>query len=164
MAGCPVRAKSFDTVILNPPFGKCDTILSFVCISSLAGTKNNKGIDMVFLQRALEVSKLSVSASTLITKRCPVAPYTHYTRAPPALFALNHVRIYCLQAHSFQHILKKAQEWGASIQVVAELRYDIPAMYKFHKHKSVRHSRIMCRSCHARQVDIEVDLIRLVPR
>eukprot|EP01125_Pyxidicula_operculata_P018153 TRINITY_DN6433_c0_g1_i1.p1 TRINITY_DN6433_c0_g1~~TRINITY_DN6433_c0_g1_i1.p1 ORF type:complete len:192 (+),score=19.90 TRINITY_DN6433_c0_g1_i1:149-724(+) len=43
------------------------------------------------------------------------------------------------------HILRKAQELGVQAKVVAELRYDIPQMYKFHKEKSV---------------DIEVDFIR----
>ena len=46
----------------------------------------------------------------------------------------------------FQHIKKKAAEWGVSFEVMAELRFDLPATYKFHKQKSV---------------DIEVDLIRL---
>ena len=46
---------------------------------------------------------------------------------------------------SFQHILRKAKEWKVSAEVVAQLRYDIPAIYKFHKHKSV---------------DINVDLYR----
>ncbi|CAH1238111.1 METTL5 [Branchiostoma lanceolatum] len=44
-----------------------------------------------------------------------------------------------------QHIKKKAKEWNVNMEVVAELRFDLPAMYKFHKHKSV---------------DIEVDFIR----
>jgi len=34
------------------------------------------------------------------------------------------------------YIQKKAQEWGARGSVVAELRYNIDASYKFHKHKS----------------------------
>ncbi|KJE94916.1 methyltransferase-like protein 5 [Capsaspora owczarzaki ATCC 30864] len=45
-----------------------------------------------------------------------------------------------------KHIAKKAAEWGTTMEVVAELRFDIPAMYKFHKEKSV---------------DVAVDLIRL---
>jgi len=45
-----------------------------------------------------------------------------------------------------EHIFKKAREWGASIEVVAELRYNLDATYKFHKQRSV---------------DIEVDLLRL---
>nr|XP_055163723.1 rRNA N6-adenosine-methyltransferase METTL5 [Nyctereutes procyonoides] len=43
------------------------------------------------------------------------------------------------------HIQKKATEWKIKIDIIAELRYDLPASYKFHKKKSV---------------DIEVDLIR----
>eukprot|EP00658_Telonema_sp_P-2_P070834 TRINITY_DN60220_c0_g1_i2.p1 TRINITY_DN60220_c0_g1~~TRINITY_DN60220_c0_g1_i2.p1 ORF type:complete len:132 (+),score=31.54 TRINITY_DN60220_c0_g1_i2:89-484(+) len=45
-----------------------------------------------------------------------------------------------------QHILRQAEEWGCGAEVVAEMRFDIPAMYKFHTKKSV---------------DVEVDLIRL---
>ncbi|XP_068101678.1 rRNA N6-adenosine-methyltransferase METTL5 [Hyperolius riggenbachi] len=44
-----------------------------------------------------------------------------------------------------EHIQKKAAEWKVKMDVVAELRYDLPASYKFHKKKSV---------------DIEVDFIR----
>ena len=44
-----------------------------------------------------------------------------------------------------QHVLKKGLEWGFKGQVVAELKYDLPNTYKFHKKKSV---------------DVEVDFIR----
>ncbi|XP_049977870.1 rRNA N6-adenosine-methyltransferase METTL5 [Alexandromys fortis] len=44
-----------------------------------------------------------------------------------------------------EHIQKKAAEWKVKIEIIAELRYDLPALYNFHKKKSV---------------DIEVDLIR----
>lgn len=44
------------------------------------------------------------------------------------------------------HIMKKAKEdWGVDMQVIAELRYDLPATYKHHKKDSV---------------DIQVDFIR----
>ncbi|XP_066431986.1 rRNA N6-adenosine-methyltransferase METTL5 isoform X1 [Eleutherodactylus coqui] len=43
------------------------------------------------------------------------------------------------------HVQKKAADWKVKMEVVAELRYDLPASYKFHKKKSV---------------DIEVDFIR----
>ena len=46
------------------------------------------------------------------------------------------------------HILKVCADWGVKAQVVAELRYDIPATYKHHKKKSV---------------DIEVDFYRFQP-
>jgi len=43
------------------------------------------------------------------------------------------------------HVLKKGESWGTKPQVVAELRYDLPATYKHHKKASV---------------DIHVDFIR----
>ncbi|XP_018908715.2 rRNA N(6)-adenosine-methyltransferase METTL5 [Bemisia tabaci] len=42
-------------------------------------------------------------------------------------------------------IVKKAEEWGVKVKAVAELRFDLPASYKFHKKDSV---------------DIEVDLVK----
>ncbi|XP_034429095.1 rRNA N6-adenosine-methyltransferase METTL5 [Hippoglossus hippoglossus] len=44
-----------------------------------------------------------------------------------------------------EHIQKKAKDWGVKMEVIAELRYDLPASYKFHKKKSV---------------DIQVDFLR----
>ncbi|XP_064647569.1 rRNA N6-adenosine-methyltransferase METTL5-like [Lineus longissimus] len=44
-----------------------------------------------------------------------------------------------------EHIQKKATEWGVKMDILAQLRYDLPASYKFHKKTSV---------------DIEVDFIR----
>ncbi|XP_032968000.1 rRNA N6-adenosine-methyltransferase METTL5 isoform X1 [Rhinolophus ferrumequinum] len=108
-------SKSFDTVIMNPPFG----------------TKNNKGTDMAFLKTALEMARTAV-------------------------YSLH-------KSSTREHIQKKAAEWKIKIDIIAakgdkclemlslddfcfiELRYDLPASYKFHKKKSV---------------DIEVDLIR----
>ena len=40
----------------------------------------------------------------------------------------------------------RREKWGLNAEVVAEMRFDIPNMYKFHKQKSV---------------DVEVDLIRI---
>ena len=45
-----------------------------------------------------------------------------------------------------EHIQRKAREWGATCEVVAELRYNLQATYRFHTQRSV---------------DIEVDLIRV---
>eukprot|EP01134_Creolimax_fragrantissima_P005329 CFRG5329T1 len=89
--------KRFDTVILNPPFG----------------TKKNKGIDMVFLSKAISM-------------------------ATTAVYSLH-------KSSTREHIGKKAKDWGVKMDVVAELRYDIPAMYKFHKKDSV---------------DVRVDVLR----
>ncbi|KAJ2782453.1 Methyltransferase-like protein 5 [Coemansia javaensis] len=47
-----------------------------------------------------------------------------------------------------EHLVRKAASWGYTCEVLAELRFDVPMMYKFHKKKSV---------------DIAVDLLRLSP-
>ncbi|CAL8321709.1 unnamed protein product [Merluccius merluccius] len=54
--------------------------------------------------------------------------------------------VYTLHKSSTRaHIQKKAKDWGVKMELVAELRYDLPASYKFHKKKSV---------------DIHVDFLR----
>ncbi|KAI8889386.1 methyltransferase-like protein 5-like protein [Backusella circina FSU 941] len=78
-----------DTIIMNPPFG----------------TKNNKGIDMVLLKKAIEIAGTSVYSLHKTSTR--------------------------------DHIMKKAKEWGVTFEVVAELKFDVPMMYKFHKKKNV---------------------------
>ena len=45
------------------------------------------------------------------------------------------------------YLVRKIQEWGMAVEVVAEMRFELPKTYKFHKEKSV---------------DIEVDLIRVM--
>lgn len=63
---------------------------------------------------------------------------------------LANTAVYSLHKTSTRdHILKACAEWGVQAQVIAELRYDIPATYKHHKKKSV---------------DIEVDFIRFKPK
>ncbi|OXU29862.1 hypothetical protein TSAR_003032 [Trichomalopsis sarcophagae] len=54
--------------------------------------------------------------------------------------------IYSLHKTSTRdHVLRKGEQFGFNSEVVAELRYDLPQTYKFHKKKSV---------------DVEVDFIR----
>ncbi|XP_050539255.1 rRNA N6-adenosine-methyltransferase METTL5-like [Daktulosphaira vitifoliae] len=91
-----IQAKSFDTVIMNPPFGTRD-----------------KGADVMFLNMAIHLARTAV---------------------------------YSLHKKSTRdHIINEAKKWGIYSKVIAELRFDLPASYKFHKQSSV---------------DIEVDLIR----
>ena len=55
--------------------------------------------------------------------------------------------VYSLHKSSTRaHIQRKAEELGASFEVVAELRFDIPRMYAMHKDESR---------------DVEVDFVRL---
>ncbi|KAI5632743.1 ribosomal protein l11 methyltransferase (PrmA) domain-containing protein [Phthorimaea operculella] len=45
--------------------------------------------------------------------------------------------VYSLHKSSTRsHIQKKAKEWGVKSSVVAELKYDLPNTYKFHKQQS----------------------------
>ncbi|CAL8343534.1 unnamed protein product [Boreogadus saida] len=54
--------------------------------------------------------------------------------------------VYSLHKSSTRdHIQKRAKDWGVKMELVAELRYDLPASFKFHKKKSV---------------DIHVDFLR----
>lgn len=81
--------KTIDTVIMNPPFG----------------TKDNKGIDLLFLKNAIDISQGAVYSLHKTTTR--------------------------------NFISKKVDEWGCSFEVLAELRYDLPKTYKFHKKQSL---------------------------
>lgn len=46
-----------------------------------------------------------------------------------------------------KHVLNMGKKWGVHSKVIAELRFNLPASYKFHKQDSV---------------DVKVDLIRFV--
>lgn len=46
-----------------------------------------------------------------------------------------------------EYIQRQVTQWGYQIQVVAEMKFDLPQVYKFHK---------------LRSVDIQVDLIRII--
>lgn len=59
---------------------------------------------------------------------------------------LSRTAVYSLHKTATRtHVTKKAADWGVKIQVLAQLKYNLPSTYKFHKKKSV---------------DIEVDFIR----
>ncbi|PWA31447.1 hypothetical protein CCH79_00002751 [Gambusia affinis] len=63
-----------------------------------------------------------------------------------AALTMSKMAVYSLHKTSTrEHIQKKANDWGVKMEVIAELRYDLPASYRFHKKKSV---------------DIQVDFLR----
>ncbi|KAJ1967428.1 hypothetical protein H4R35_006713 [Dimargaris xerosporica] len=63
-----------------------------------------------------------------------------------AALAVATTAVYSLHKSSTRDYIRvKAKSWGATGQVLAELRFDVPQMYKFHKKKSA---------------DIQVDLWR----
>ncbi|KAJ1822586.1 hypothetical protein LPJ60_001979 [Coemansia sp. RSA 2675] len=64
-----------------------------------------------------------------------------------AACAMADSAVYSLHKSSTRdYLVKRARAWGFDCQVLAELKFDVPMMYKFHKKKSV---------------DIDVDLLRL---
>ena len=66
-----------------------------------------------------------------------------------AALSLADSAVYSLHKRSTRrHVQRQAELWGARASVVAELRYDLPSTYGFHRKASV---------------DIEVDLWRTVP-
>ncbi|VDM72066.1 unnamed protein product [Strongylus vulgaris] len=84
---------------MNPPFG----------------TKNNAGIDLLFVKAGIQMLRIGGS-----------------------VFSLH-------KSATRDYILKSANKWdNTEAKCVAQLRWDLPATYKFHKKKSV---------------DIDVDLI-----
>uniref|UniRef100_A0ABZ3NNJ6 Methyltransferase-like protein 5 n=1 Tax=Rattus norvegicus TaxID=10116 RepID=A0ABZ3NNJ6_RAT len=119
-------SKLFDTVIMNPPFG----------------TKNNKGTDMAFLKTALGMARTAVyslhKSSTREHIQKKAAEWKVKTEIIAALVILEFTMYQALNSRDPARLCFK----NPGIQ---ELRYDLPALYNFHKKKSV---------------DIEVDLIR----
>lgn len=97
--GIPIKSKSIDTVLLNPPFG----------------TKGgNAGMDVRFLRCATRVARRAV--------------YSFH------------------KSSTREFLLKTLQQWGHQANVVAEMKFDLPRSYKFHKEANV---------------DVNVDLIRV---
>lgn len=93
-----IKPKSFDTVIMNPPFGT-----------------RQKGADLIFLKMALNL-------------------------ATNAVYSLH-------KTSTRKYVMDTAKRLGVYCKVIAELRFDLPASYKFHKKDSL---------------DVQVDLIRFV--
>lgn len=103
-----------DTVIMNPPFG----------------TKS-KGADMEFLCVALKATRHTV---------CFWGVGTNNHQCKQSTIVLQHTKhaqVYSLHKSSTRaHIQRVAcSQYGASsAEVLAELRYDLPATYHFHKY------------------------------
>lgn len=90
-----------------------------------------KGIDMTFLLKAVNVRLLSNCVEHCL--------HSAQACAGGAVYSLH-------KSSTRAHILKTVAAWGCKGSAVAQLRFDIPQMYAFHRKKSV---------------DVEVDLIRV---
>jgi len=86
-----LNGQKFDTVVMNPPFG----------------TKNNKGLDCLFVEIALACVKDN-----------------------GAVYSLH-------KTSTRDFFLKKSTSWNTEASVLAQLRYDLPATYKCHRKASV---------------------------
>uniref|UniRef100_A0A8C4SCW1 Methyltransferase-like protein 5 n=1 Tax=Erpetoichthys calabaricus TaxID=27687 RepID=A0A8C4SCW1_ERPCA len=52
--------------------------------------------------------------------------------------SMSQTAVYSLHKSSTrEHIQKKADDWNVKMEVIAELKYDLPASYKFHKKTSI---------------------------
>ena len=83
--------RKFDTCVLNPPFG----------------TKNNKGLDSIFVETALQCVKDG-----------------------GVVYSLH-------KTSTRDYFQRKAPGWNVEAKVLAQLRYDLPRSYKFHSKSSV---------------------------
>lgn len=112
--------RNFDTVIMNPPFG----------------TKQNQGLDLLFLRRAISMSNNVVYS-------------LHKTSTREVSVSL----VSCSCCHHrnsltlLQHIASKCDQWQVRGKPIAQIKYNLDKSYKFHRKRSV---------------DIDVDLWRVL--
>lgn len=92
--------------------------ISTVLMNPPFGTKNNAGVDVAFLKAALSLREQN-----------PLK----------AIYSMH-------KTSTRAYLQKKAEEWGCEFTVIAEMKFDLPAKYAFHKKDNVT---------------VAVDLIRL---
>ncbi|CAN1169969.1 rRNA N6-adenosine-methyltransferase METTL5 [Linum perenne] len=136
ISSLPLRGCVVDTVVMNPPFGT-----------------RKKGADMDFLRVALKIASHAVyslhKTSTRDVSKCNNQKEKGLVFE---CFILLSYSIFSIYASILGRHVKRAalQNLGAkSAEVLCELRYDVPKLYKFHKKK---------------EVDIAVDLWRFEPK
>ena len=101
---------NYDLVLTDATkdLGRFERKFDTVLMNPPFGTKHNKGIDLSFVKSGLGL--LNPEKGSLYSLHKTV------TR---------------------DHIQKKANDWKVNLEVIAELRYDLPASYKHHKKASV---------------------------
>ena len=73
------------------------------------GTKNNAGVDVAFLRAGLSLAE---------------------TNPLRAIYSMH-------KTSTRDHLKRKAEEWKCSFNVIAEMKFDLPAKYNFHKKDNV---------------------------
>lgn len=116
---CNLASPELEDGMISIPWRSAGSGFDTVIMNPPFGTKKNSvGVDMLFLRRAVQL----------------------LDNGGGVIYSLH-------KSSTRAYIQKKATELGLEFEVVAELRYDLPASYKVHKKKSV---------------DIEVDFLRFV--
>lgn len=83
--------------------------ISTVLMNPPFGTKNNAGIDVAFLKSALSLAE---------------------SNPLKAIYSMH-------KTSTRDHLKRKAEEWKCSFTVIAEMKFDLPAKYAFHKKDNV---------------------------
>lgn len=83
--------------------------ISTILMNPPFGTKNNAGIDVAFLKAGLSLRS---------------------TNPLRAIYSMH-------KTSTREHLKKKAEDWKCSFAVIAEMKFDLPAKYSFHKKDNV---------------------------
>jgi predicted RNA methylase len=83
--------------------------ISTILMNPPFGTKNNAGIDVAFLKAGLSLAQSN-----------PLR----------AIYSMH-------KTSTREHLKRKAEEWKVSFTVIAEMKFDLPAKYSFHKKDNV---------------------------
>ena len=97
-----------DEMFLNSSIAQKGTI-STILMNPPFGTKNNAGIDVSFLKAGLSL----VQSNPL-----------------RAIYSMH-------KTSTREYLKKKAETWKCSFTVIAEMKFDLPAKYDFHKKDNV---------------------------
>lgn len=84
-------------------------IISTILMNPPFGTKNNAGVDVAFLRAGLSLA----SSNPL-----------------QAIYSMH-------KTSTREHLKRKAEEWKCSFTVIAEMKFDLPTKYSFHKKENV---------------------------
>ena len=83
--------------------------ISTVLMNPPFGTKNNAGIDVAFVKAGLSLARSN-----------PLR----------AIYSMH-------KSSTREHLKRKAEDWNVSFTVIAEMKFDLPAKYSFHKKDNV---------------------------
>lgn len=97
-----------DEKFLNSSIAQKGTI-STILMNPPFGTKNNAGIDVAFLKAGLSLARSN-----------PLR----------AIYSMH-------KTSTREYLKKKADDWKCSFTVIAEMKFDLPAKYDFHKKDNV---------------------------